>query len=99
MIVHERRIEPVVEFREADHSDENGPYVAINRGKGKTGREMFAPGDEPPAGYENPPIESCRDHIANGFRRLAVVARADEPEVMLDHALLQARLRYGYRPS
>ena len=69
------------------------------RGRGKTGREMFAPGDQLPAGYENLPIEPYRDHVANGYRRLAVIAPADEPEVMLAHALLQPRLRYGYRPS
>ena len=32
------------------------------RGKGKTGREMFAPGDQLPAGYENLPFEPYRDH-------------------------------------
>jgi hypothetical protein len=95
-IVRAKSIEPVVEFLEADDGD---AFVAIIRGKGRTGREMFAPGDELPAGYEHLPVEPYRDHVADGYRRLAVVARQADPEVMLEHALMQARLRYGYRPE
>lgn len=98
-IVRERGIEPVVEFREADAAGPEGPFVAVIRGKGKTKREMYAPGDELPAGYENLPLGVHREHVAAGYRRLAVVARPDQPEIMLDHGLLQARGRYGYRPS
>lgn len=95
-ILRAKSIEPVVEFLEADDGES---FVAIIRGKGRTGREMFAPGDELPSGYEHLPVEPYRDHVADGYRRLAVVARHGDPRVMLDHALMQARLRYGYRPE
>ena len=95
-ILRPKSIEPVVEFLEADDGDS---FVAIIRGKGRTGREMFAPGDELPPGYEHLPVGSYRDHVADGYRRVAVVARQADPEVMLEHGLTQARLRYGYRPE
>jgi len=90
---------PIVVFNEADvqgdASDGDGDLVAVIKGKGKRGRSMFAPGDDLPDGYEELPIAVFRDKVLGpqAPNRLAVVASGGDRDVMLDHALLQLRLR------
>lgn len=59
---------------------------------------MFAPGDEHllPDDYEGMRIEVFRDRIVGprAFNRLAVVATGGDTTTMLDHALIQQRLRF-----
>jgi hypothetical protein len=87
---------PVVVFTECDDFQETHRFAAIIRGKARRGREMFAPGDELPPGYEHLTIETYRDRVAGGFKRLAVIAHSDHE--MLAHGALQVRTR-GLRPA
>jgi hypothetical protein len=84
---------PVTTFVEADDFESSGELVSVIRGKGASGRQMFAPGDALPDGYENLRVERFADRIAGHYDRLAVVAHEDDAETMLDHAEAQIRTR------
>lgn len=88
---------PVAVFTACDDFEETQQFAAIIRGKGETGNEMFAPGDQLPAGYEHLTIETFRDRIPQkgSFNRLAVIADSDGE--MLGHGALQVRTR-GLKP-
>lgn len=87
---------PVVVFTETDDFEQTHQFAAIIRGKGKTGKEMFAQGDDLPAGYEHLTIQTYRDRVEGGYKRLAVITDSDEE--MLAHGALQVRVR-GLRPA
>jgi hypothetical protein len=90
---------PIVVYNEADAKDggrtTSGDLVAVIKGKGPRGRSMFAPGDDLPGYYDDMPIDIFRNRISGpqAPNRLAVIAPREDRDVMLDHALIQLRLR------
>lgn len=88
---------PIVVYNEADPrgDGENIDLIAVIKGKGHRGRSMFAPGDDLPDGYDDLPVDVFRSRISGPHapNRLAVIASGGDRSVMLDHALLQLRLR------
>jgi hypothetical protein len=88
--------EPLCEFAAADDYDDTRELVAVIRGS-DGGRRMYGAGDTLPALY----AERFRTQIYNerivypgAWNKLVVVAREDDHEAMLDHALIQSRRRY-----
>lgn len=90
---------PIVVYNEADPQDggreASGDLVAVIKGKGTKGRSMFAPGDDLPEYYDEMPVDVFRNRISGpqAPNRLAVIAPRGDRDVMLDHALIQLRLR------
>lgn len=90
---------PIVVYNEADSQGDEGTkgdLVAVIKGKGDGGRSMFAPGDDLPAYYDDLPVDVFRNRISGpqAPNRLAVIAPDEDRDVMLDHALIQLRLRH-----
>jgi hypothetical protein len=88
--------EPLVEFVATDDYEETGELVAVVRGS-DGGRRMYGAGDALPAVY----TERFRTQIYNeriaypgAWNKVVVVAREDDNETMLNHALIQSRRRY-----
>jgi hypothetical protein len=84
------------EFVAADDYEHTRELVAVIRGS-DGGRRMYGPGDALPAIY----TERFRTEIYNAriihpgaWNRLVVVAREDDDEAILNHALIQSRRRY-----
>jgi hypothetical protein len=87
--------EPLVEFVAADDYEQTRELVAVIRGS-DGGRRMYGAGDALPAVY----TERFRTQIYNeriiypgAWNKLVVVAREDDDEAMLNHALIQSRRR------
>jgi hypothetical protein len=87
---------PLVEFVAADDYEETRELVAVIRGSDGA-RRMYGVGDALPAVY----TEHFRTQIYNGrvghpgaWNKLVVVAREDDQETILNHALIQSRRRY-----
>jgi hypothetical protein len=88
--------QPLVEFVAADDYDQTGELVAVIRGS-DGGRRMYGVGDALPAVY----TERFRTQIYNErvvhpgvWNKIVVVAREDDDEAILNHALIQSRRRY-----
>jgi hypothetical protein len=88
--------EPLVEFVAADDYEQTRDLVAVIRGS-DGGRRMYGAGDALPAVY----TERFRTQIYNErvvhpgvWNKVVVVAREDDEEAMLNHALIQSRRRY-----
>jgi hypothetical protein len=88
--------EPLVEFVAADDYEQTRELVAVIRGS-DGGRRMYGAGDDLPAVYS----ERFRTQIYNEriiypgvWNKVVVVAREDDDEAMLNHALIQSRRRY-----
>jgi hypothetical protein len=88
--------QPLVEFVAADDYDHTRELVAVIRGS-DGGRRMYGVGDALPAVY----TERFRTQIYNervvypgAWNKLVVVAREDDDEAILNHALIQSRRRY-----
>jgi hypothetical protein len=88
--------EPLVEFVATDDYEQTGELVAVVRGS-DGGRRMYGAGDALPAVY----TERFRTQIYNeriaypgAWNKVVVVAREDDNETMLNHALIQSRRRY-----
>ena len=88
--------EPLVEFVATDDYEQTRELVAVIRGS-DGGRRMYGAGDPLPAVYS----ERFRTQIYNEritypgvWNRVVVVAREDDDETMLNHALIQSRRRY-----
>ena len=88
--------EPLVEFVAADDYEQTRELVAVIRGS-DGGRRMYGAGDALPAVY----TERFRTQIYNerivypgAWNKLVVVAREDDAEAILNHALIQSRRRY-----
>jgi hypothetical protein len=88
--------EPLVEFVATDDYEQTRELVAVIRGS-DGGRRMYGAGDALPAIY----TERFRTQIYNeriihpgAWNKLVVVAREDDDEAMLNHALIQSRRRY-----
>jgi hypothetical protein len=88
--------EPLVEFVAADDYEQTRELVAVIRGS-DGGRRMYGAGDALPAAYS----EHFRTQVYNEriiypgvWNKVVVVAREDDEEAMLNHALIQSRRRY-----
>jgi hypothetical protein len=87
--------QPLVEFVAADDYDQTRELVAVIRGS-DGGRRMYGAGDALPAVYS----ERFRTQMYNErvvhpgvWNKTVVVAREDDDEAMLTHALIQSRRR------
>ena len=87
---------PLAEFLAADDYAKSRELVAVIRGS-DGGRRMYSAGEPLPAVY----AERFRTEIYNvrivypgAWNKLVVVAREDDHETMLNHALIQSRRRY-----
>jgi hypothetical protein len=88
--------QPLVEFVAADDYEQTRELVAVIRGS-DGGRRMYGVGDALPAVY----TERFRTQIYNErvvhpgvWNKIVVVAREDDHEAILNHALIQCRRRY-----
>lgn len=88
--------QPLVEFVAADDYEQTRELVAVIRGS-DGGRRMYGIGDALPAVY----AERFRTQVYNervvypgAWNKIVVVAREDDHEVILNHALIQSRRRY-----
>jgi hypothetical protein len=88
--------QPLVEFVAADDYEQTRELVAVIRGS-DGGRRMYGVGDPLPRVY----TERFRTQIYNervvhpgAWNKLVVVAREDDDETILNHALIQSRRRY-----
>jgi hypothetical protein len=88
--------QPLVEFVAADDYEETRELVAVIRGSDGA-RRMYGAGDALPAIY----TERFRTQIYNErvdypgvWNKAVVVAREDDDQTMLNHALIQSRRRY-----
>ena len=88
--------QPLVEFVAADDYEQTRELVAVIRGS-DGGRRMYGAGDVLPAVYS----ERFRTQIYNervvhpgAWNKVVVVAREDDDEAVLNHALIQSRRRY-----
>jgi hypothetical protein len=88
--------EPLVELVATDDYEQTRELVAVIRGS-DGGRRMYGAGDALPAVY----TERFRTEIYNeritypgAWNKVVVVAREDDDETMLNHALIQSRRRY-----
>jgi hypothetical protein len=88
---------PLAEFVGTDDFDETRELIAVIRGRdGLRSKKMFSPGDSLPAVYRErfrTGLFSDRLDVRGAWAKVGVLAREDEPDVMLDHALVQARRR------
>jgi hypothetical protein len=88
--------QPLVEFLAADDYDKTHELVAVIRGS-DGGRRMYGTGDALPAVY----TDRFRTQIYNErvvypgvWNKVVVVAREDDDEAVLNHALIQSRRRH-----
>jgi hypothetical protein len=88
--------QPLAEFVAADDYEETRELVAVIRGS-DGGRRMYGAGDALPQVYK----ERFRTQMYNErvvyrgvWNKIVVVAREDDDETMLNHALIQSRRRY-----
>ena len=88
--------QPLVEFVAADDYEQTRELVAVIRGS-DGGRRMYGVGDPLPAVY----TERFRTQLYNErvvhlgvWNKIVVVAREDDDEAILNHALIQSRRRY-----
>ena len=89
--------QPLAEFVAADDYEETRELVAVVRGS-DGGRRMYGGGDTLPAIYQQrfrTQMYSERVVYRGVWNKVVVVAREDDDETMLNHALLQSRRRYA----
>jgi hypothetical protein len=88
--------EPLVEFVAADDYEQTRELVAVIRGS-DGGRRMYGAGDALPAVYTDrfrTQVYNERIVYPGAWNKLVVVAREDDAEAILNHALIQSRRRY-----
>ena len=88
--------QPLAEFVAADDYEETRELVAVIRGS-DGGRRMYGAGDALPAVYKErfrTQLYSERVVYPGVWNKAVVVAREDDDETMLNHALIQGRRRY-----
>lgn len=86
---------PLVEFVEADDYDRTHELVAVIRGS-DGGRRMYGAGDVLPTLYtERFRTQMYNDRVVHpgAWNKVAVVAREDDDQAILNHALIQSRRR------
>jgi hypothetical protein len=87
---------PLAEFVAADDYEESRELVAVIRGS-DGGRRMYGAGDALPRVYtEGFRTQMYSERVVHPgvWNRVVVVAREDDDETMLNHALIQGRRRY-----
>ena len=87
---------PLAEFVAADDYEESRDLVAVIRGS-DGGRRMYGAGDALPRVYKErfrTQLYSERIVYSGVWNKVVVVAREDEDEAMLNHALIQGRRRH-----
>jgi hypothetical protein len=96
-IVGQKMVRPLVVFTATDDHASTGDFVGVIKGKGNGGKKMFAPGDILPPAYAGWDIVLFRDKVdgAYSYNKLAVLARGGDVDAILDHALIQLRLRFS----
>jgi hypothetical protein len=88
--------QPLVEFVAADDYEQTRELVAVIRGS-DGGRRMYGPGDTLPSLYtERFRTQTYSERVDHpgAWNKLAVVAREDDDEAILNHALIQSRRRH-----
>ena len=88
--------QPLAEFVAADDYEETRELVAVIRGS-DGGRRMYGAGDALPGVYKErfrTQLYSERVVYPGVWHKAVVVAREDDDETMLNHALIQGRRRY-----
>jgi hypothetical protein len=88
--------QPLAEFVAADDYEETRELVAVIRGS-DGGRRMYGAGDTLPRIYKErfrTQMYSERVVYRGVWNKVVVVAREDDAETMLNHALIQGRRRY-----
>ncbi|MGZ4314778.1 MAG: hypothetical protein ACXVRS_02975 [Gaiellaceae bacterium] len=88
--------QPLAEFVAADDYQETSELVAVIRGS-DGGRRMYGAGDVLPGVYEErfrTQMYSERVVYPGVWNKVVVVAREDDDETILNHALIQGRRRY-----
>ena len=88
--------QPLVEFLAADDYEQTRELVAVIRGS-DGGRRMYGAGDALPALYSErfrTQMYTERVVYPGAWNKVAVVAREDDDETILNHALIQSRRRY-----
>ncbi len=88
--------QPLAEFVAADDYEQTGELVAVIRGS-DGGRRMYGAGDALPRAYRErfrTQLYSERVVHPGVWNKFVVVAREDDHETMLRHALIQGRRRY-----
>jgi hypothetical protein len=88
--------QPLAEFVATDDYEESRELVAVIRGS-DGGRRMYGPGDVLPGVYVErfrTELYSDRIRYPGVWNKVVVVAREDDHETMLNHALIQGRRRY-----
>ena len=88
--------QPLVEFVAADDFEDTRELVAVIRGS-DGGRRMYGLGDQlPPVYAERFRTEIYNERVAHlgAWNKVVVVAREDDDQTMLNHALIQSRRRY-----
>jgi hypothetical protein len=91
--------QPLAEFVAADDYSNTRELVAVIRGS-DGGRRMYSAGDVLPPVYQNhfrTQIYSERVVHPGAWNKTVVVAREDDDNAMLNHALVQGRRRYATR--
>ena len=87
---------PLAEFAAADDYGETRELVAVIRGS-DGGRRMYSAGDNLPRVYTEhfrTQLYSERVDYPGVWNKLVVVAREDDDETLLNHALIQGRRRH-----
>jgi hypothetical protein len=88
--------QPLVEFVAADDYEQTRELVAVIRGS-DGGRRMYGVGDPLPAVYTDrfrTQLYNERVVYPGAWNKIVVVAREDDDEAILNHALIQSRRRY-----
>ena len=88
--------QPLAEFVAADDYEETRELVAVIRGS-DGGRRMYGAGDALPGVYKErfrTQMYSERIVYPGVWNKVVVVAREDDDETMLNHALIQGRRRH-----
>jgi hypothetical protein len=88
--------QPLAEFVAADDYEQTRELVAVIRGS-DGGRRMYGAGDALPDAYEERfRTEMYSDRVVHRgvWNKVVVVAREDDYEAMLNHALIQSRRRH-----
>jgi hypothetical protein len=91
--------QPLAEFVATDDYEETRELVAVVRGSDGA-RRMYGAGDALPAVYQErfrTQMYSERVVFPGVWNRVVVVAREDDDETILNHALIQGRRRYPTR--
>jgi hypothetical protein len=88
--------QPLVEFVAADDYEQTRELVAVIRGS-DGGRRMYGAGDTLPAVYaERFSTQLYNERVVHPgvWNKIVVVAREDDDDAILNHALIQSRRRY-----